>query len=158
MCNNHAFIDLYMLIHISVNVSFHRDGHPVLPKSKSPNSSNSWSKKSNGKICLVTYCRWNVCVHENEGTCMHLKMLSECSCCTATLCTESISSRCLLALCFKSSTKRDSAIVSLCFCFYFNLEIFSKNKPRSKFNWSFFYDIHVKILLFFLCSVSSDQA
>eukprot|EP00075_Anas_platyrhynchos_P023507 XP_027312760.1 tyrosine-protein phosphatase non-receptor type 13 isoform X5 [Anas platyrhynchos] len=25
-----------------------RDGHPVLPKSKSPNSSNSWSKKSNG--------------------------------------------------------------------------------------------------------------
>ncbi|XP_035181021.1 tyrosine-protein phosphatase non-receptor type 13 isoform X4 [Oxyura jamaicensis] len=25
-----------------------RDGHPVLPKSKSPDSSNSWSKKSNG--------------------------------------------------------------------------------------------------------------
>uniref|UniRef100_A0A8B9J0R5 Tyrosine-protein phosphatase non-receptor type 13 n=1 Tax=Amazona collaria TaxID=241587 RepID=A0A8B9J0R5_9PSIT len=29
-----------------------RDGHAVLPKSKSPNSSNPWPVKANGKICL----------------------------------------------------------------------------------------------------------
>uniref|UniRef100_A0A672UQV9 Tyrosine-protein phosphatase non-receptor type 13 n=1 Tax=Strigops habroptila TaxID=2489341 RepID=A0A672UQV9_STRHB len=29
-----------------------RDGHAVLPKSKSPDSSNPWPKKANGKICL----------------------------------------------------------------------------------------------------------
>ncbi|NXJ04685.1 PTN13 phosphatase, partial [Odontophorus gujanensis] len=33
-----------------------RDGHPVLPKSKSPDSSDSWSKKANGKISVVTHC------------------------------------------------------------------------------------------------------
>ncbi|OXB84108.1 UNVERIFIED_CONTAM: hypothetical protein H355_012226 [Colinus virginianus] len=32
-----------------------RDGHPVLPKSKSPDSSDSWSKKANGKISVVTH-------------------------------------------------------------------------------------------------------
>ncbi|OXB65976.1 hypothetical protein ASZ78_006631, partial [Callipepla squamata] len=32
-----------------------RDGHPVLPKSKSPDSSDSWPKKANGKISVVTH-------------------------------------------------------------------------------------------------------
>uniref|UniRef100_A0A8C4V404 Tyrosine-protein phosphatase non-receptor type 13 n=1 Tax=Falco tinnunculus TaxID=100819 RepID=A0A8C4V404_FALTI len=32
-----------------------RDGHAVLPKSKSPDSSNPWPMKANGKICLLTY-------------------------------------------------------------------------------------------------------
>uniref|UniRef100_A0A669PST2 Tyrosine-protein phosphatase non-receptor type 13 n=1 Tax=Phasianus colchicus TaxID=9054 RepID=A0A669PST2_PHACC len=31
-----------------------RDGHPVVPKSRSPDSSDSWSKKANGKISMVT--------------------------------------------------------------------------------------------------------
>uniref|UniRef100_A0A8C3L0B3 Tyrosine-protein phosphatase non-receptor type 13 n=1 Tax=Chrysolophus pictus TaxID=9089 RepID=A0A8C3L0B3_CHRPC len=31
-----------------------RYGHPVVPKSRSPDSSDSWSKKANGKISMVT--------------------------------------------------------------------------------------------------------
>lgn len=43
---------IYLYIFL-INISFHRDGHPVFPKSRSPENSSLWPVKANGKICLI---------------------------------------------------------------------------------------------------------
>lgn len=56
------------LINIPVTISFHRDGHAVFPKSKSPENSSPWQMKANGKICVLTHSKGNASTYKNKGT------------------------------------------------------------------------------------------